>query len=140
MQRNRARMVLNLFAECVGEPSEAAHVHPHREVLALNVRRADVFRIGVAGNLALLGSDADCRAISLLALRLRAIDFLQHTRNQRRRRTPYQRRSDTDDDRHWLAARDRQAVPLRSLIKVIAESVVRSAEVPRALGVLGHFA
>jgi 16S rRNA U516 pseudouridylate synthase RsuA-like enzyme len=36
VQRHRAGMVLDLFAESVCQPSEAAHVHPHREVLALN--------------------------------------------------------------------------------------------------------
>jgi hypothetical protein len=36
VQRHRARMVLNLFAERICQPSKSAHVHPHRQILAFN--------------------------------------------------------------------------------------------------------
>src|SRR5690349_9880616 len=48
VDRDRMRMVLDLLRECVGQPREATNGHPHRQVLALNVGRADMARIGVA--------------------------------------------------------------------------------------------
>ena len=42
--------VLNLLGKRVREPGKAPHTHPHREVLALNERRADVVRVGVTLN------------------------------------------------------------------------------------------
>ena len=49
MDRDRMSVVLDLFREGVCQPGKPPDRHPHREVLALNVRRADVLRIGVAG-------------------------------------------------------------------------------------------
>ena len=37
VERDCCSVVFNLLAECVGQPSKAAHVHPHREIAALNV-------------------------------------------------------------------------------------------------------
>ena len=37
--------------EGVGQPREASHAHPHREVLPLDVAGADVRRIGIARDL-----------------------------------------------------------------------------------------
>ena len=39
MERNGGSMVLQLLAESIGEAREPAHVHPHGEVLAFDVRR-----------------------------------------------------------------------------------------------------
>ena len=39
VQRHGMAEVLNLLAKRVGQPREAAHAHPHREVLALDKRR-----------------------------------------------------------------------------------------------------
>ena len=41
LQRDGSAEVLNLLAECVREARETAHVHPHREVLTLNVGRGN---------------------------------------------------------------------------------------------------
>jgi len=38
-------VVLQLFAESVGEPRKAAHSHPHWKILALHEWRANVLRI-----------------------------------------------------------------------------------------------
>ena len=78
MQCDRARMVFDLLCECVCQASEAAHVHPHRQILPLNKRRADMVRVGVASNVPLLCADALCGAIAFLAMRLCAVNFLQH--------------------------------------------------------------
>ena len=53
-------------------------MHPHREILALYIRRADMLGVGFARDLALFRADALGRAISLLAARLCAINLLQH--------------------------------------------------------------
>jgi hypothetical protein len=37
VERDRISVVFDLLGESVGQPSEAAHVHPHREILALYV-------------------------------------------------------------------------------------------------------
>jgi hypothetical protein len=44
-------VVLCLLGEGIRQPREPAHVHPHREVLALDVRRADVLRPQALGSL-----------------------------------------------------------------------------------------
>jgi hypothetical protein len=45
-QRERVCLVLDLLTERVRQAREAAHVHPHVQILPFNVARADVFRIG----------------------------------------------------------------------------------------------
>src|ERR1039457_2263484 len=47
---DRGDMVLNLFRVSVRQASEAAHVHPHGQVLPLNVTGRNVLRIGTASN------------------------------------------------------------------------------------------
>ena len=77
VQRHGVGVVLHLLRKCVREPGEAAHVHPHREVLALHVGRGDVLRIGLAFDLTLDGARADRRAVAaLFGLRSRAIGLL----------------------------------------------------------------
>ena len=44
------RVHLDFLAEGVGQPREPAHAHPHREVVPLDVRRADVLRVGLSGD------------------------------------------------------------------------------------------
>src|SRR4051794_317309 len=51
-------VVLDLLAECVGKAREPAHVHPHREILALHIGGADVLPIGLAFNPRLDGTRA----------------------------------------------------------------------------------
>ena len=60
--------VLDLLGEGVGESGEAAHAHPHGEVLALYVGRADVARVGVAGDDPHVGAGADGGAVAALLI------------------------------------------------------------------------
>lgn len=48
VDRHGVRVVLDLLGEAIGKAREAAHVHPHREVLALHDGRRDERRIGRA--------------------------------------------------------------------------------------------
>lgn len=47
-QRDGGFQVLPLLAESIGQARESSHLHSDREVLALNDRRADSVRVGVA--------------------------------------------------------------------------------------------
>src|ERR1035437_2966083 len=47
MQSNSSFQVRQFVRKGVRKPSQAAKLHPHREVLALNKRRADVSRIRI---------------------------------------------------------------------------------------------
>jgi hypothetical protein len=62
-------VVVELLGEGVRQPREAAHVHPHREVLALDVAGRDVGRIRVAADLYLARARALGRAVTLLGAR-----------------------------------------------------------------------
>ena len=57
-ERDHVRVVFELFAESVRQPREASHSHPHREVRPLGIGRADVLRVGIAGDVLRAGSDA----------------------------------------------------------------------------------
>ena len=48
VQRERGPMILELFGESICQPSEASNLHPHRKVLTLDVRRANLLRIGLS--------------------------------------------------------------------------------------------
>jgi hypothetical protein len=58
-------MVFDLLRERIGQPSEAAHRHPHSEVLAFDVAGADVFRVGSAANSLAFAADALSWAVAL---------------------------------------------------------------------------
>jgi hypothetical protein len=63
----------------IRQTGEPVNVHPHGEVLALNVAGADVLGIGVAGYGRLLASRTFCRAIALLCPFLRlTVQLDQH--------------------------------------------------------------
>src|SRR5438876_13908 len=47
VQSNSGFQMRQLFAESICEPSQSAKLHPHREILTLNVGRADMFWIGM---------------------------------------------------------------------------------------------
>jgi len=64
VKRNRRDLMLDSRGEAIREASEAAHVHPHGEVLAFNVGRADVLCIGLAGDFLALATDAVSRAVT----------------------------------------------------------------------------
>jgi hypothetical protein len=65
--------------KCVRQAREAFHAHTHREVLALDVRRADVVGVGIADNRCLLCANAFWRTVLTLfntpAARRVAIDL-----------------------------------------------------------------
>jgi hypothetical protein len=42
---DRGNVILDLLGERIGQAGEAAHLHPHREILALDVAGADVLRV-----------------------------------------------------------------------------------------------
>src|SRR4051794_16966215 len=63
-------MVLNLFAEGIGQASEAAHLHPHVEILSLDIAGADVLRIGVAKPDLLFDAQTLRGAVPLLGFRI----------------------------------------------------------------------
>ena len=46
MQGNGVAVIVHFLAESVCEPSEAAHVHPHREILPLDKASADMLPVG----------------------------------------------------------------------------------------------
>lgn len=59
-------MVLDFLRECVRESGEAAHVHPHREVLALDVGRGDVSVVRPPLDSGLADAGAFGRAVAAL--------------------------------------------------------------------------
>src|ERR1700682_2077045 len=64
MQTDRVSKVLDLLGEGVGEACKTTHPHTHREVLSLNVGRADLLGVGVAPLDADPSSGAHRRAVS----------------------------------------------------------------------------
>ena len=72
-------VVLEFLGEGIREAGEAAIMHPHSEIGALDVGRADMLQIGVALYPVLLGADALSRAVLALgALRRGTIDLVEH--------------------------------------------------------------
>ncbi len=47
VQRNRVAVIVHFLAESICEPSEAAHVHPHCEILPFHERGAYMLWIGI---------------------------------------------------------------------------------------------
>ena len=68
-------MVFNLLGKCVGKPREASCVHPHREIAALGIGRADVRGIRVALDNLCLAANAFGGAVAARSVRRLAIDF-----------------------------------------------------------------
>ena len=77
VNRNCGGVVFKFFGESVRQPREPAHGHAHREVLALNVARAHVLRVRIAGDGLLFAAKALGRAIALLAFRIVPVDLHQ---------------------------------------------------------------
>ena len=61
VERDSCNVVLDLLREAIGEAREAAHVHPHREILALH-GCADVFPFRLPGDFFSVAADAPCGA------------------------------------------------------------------------------
>src|SRR5258708_4003761 len=70
-------MIVDPLRESVREPSKAAHVHPHREVLALDVVGTYVLRIGILAHRLHLTANADRRGVSRLVFKGSAVNLLQ---------------------------------------------------------------
>ena len=75
VQRHAVRVVRDLLAECIGQPSEPADRHPHGQVVALDVARRDMGGVRLALDAALPRPDAGRRAIAFLAVLRFAVDF-----------------------------------------------------------------
>ena len=78
VDRNRGDMVLDFFGKRIGQAGEAPHLHPHGQILAFNVTRRYVFRIGIAANNLLLAADAISGAVARFRISRLAIEFYQH--------------------------------------------------------------
>ena len=78
VQADRVFQVLHLLGERIGQPREAAHLHPHGEVLAFGVAGGDVLGIGVAVAPAHIGPDALGGAIAALGFGCLPVDLGQH--------------------------------------------------------------
>ena len=66
VDRDRGNVIFDLFGECIRQAREAAHLHPHREVLPLDVAGRDVLRIGIADLRFLLAAKALGRRVACL--------------------------------------------------------------------------
>ena len=71
-------MVVQLFAESIGQPREAPHPHPHVQVLPFNVARVDVLRIGPSANRGLIASRTNGRAVSDRCFGRRGVTLNEH--------------------------------------------------------------
>ena len=77
-ERNRRRVVLDLFGEGVSQPREPANRHANREIMALNIAGVDVLRVRRAGNRVALASKAHSGAVALLSVVGHSVDLDQH--------------------------------------------------------------
>jgi len=75
--RESVKVVGEFLGKRVRQASEAAHTHPHVEILPFNVGSADMLRVRIAHNLCLGRSEDLCGAIALLSLRGGPIDLNQ---------------------------------------------------------------
>src|SRR6478672_2243355 len=79
VNRQRSNMMFDLLGECVRQPSEASHMHPHREILALDKTSADVLRIRIADLGASLATNALCWRIARVSrFRVSAVQLHEH--------------------------------------------------------------
>ena len=72
-QRNHRNVVVEFFAERIRQTSEAAHVHPHVEILPFHVRRADMPRIRGTDDIYAFGPKTLRRAVTGLSLGVAAV-------------------------------------------------------------------
>src|SRR5207245_3333844 len=70
--------VFNLPTEGVGQSREPPHAHPHGQVLPLDVGRADVLGVGVAGAALSHRPDALRRAVAGNSGAFRTVQLDQH--------------------------------------------------------------
>ena len=72
-QRQHSDVIFELLAKGVRQPGEASHVHPHIEILSLNVGRADMLLAGRTDNSLSLGAKTLRRAVTGCSLGIVAI-------------------------------------------------------------------
>lgn len=77
VQRDRVGVVLHLFGERVSQACEAAHVHPHRQILPFHMGGADLLGFRVSCNDNLLGAGALRGRVANVS-GLEAFDFAVH--------------------------------------------------------------
>jgi hypothetical protein len=75
VQADRMNVIFNFLRERIRQPREAAHAHPHREILPLNVARRNVIRIGISSATKCLGPINFGRAIAASGMRYFAIEL-----------------------------------------------------------------
>ena len=80
IERHGRRVVLDLLRERIGQAREAAHRHPHRQVLALDVAGRDVLAVRVARDDLAVDTEALRRAVPLLAFGIVPVNLGQRGR------------------------------------------------------------
>lgn len=79
MEGNRMFVIFDFLREGIRQAREAAHLHSHGEVLALNVARRDMSPVGIARNRRRDGSNANRGAVARFFLsRLISVQLDQH--------------------------------------------------------------
>ena len=76
-QRQHSDVIFELLTEGIRQPGEPAHVHPHVEILSLDVGRADVLRVGRTDDRLSLGAKTLRRAVTGRPLGIAAVDLNQ---------------------------------------------------------------
>src|ERR1039458_7222045 len=72
-------MVLPLLAESICQPRQSPNLHPHREVLALDMRGANLRPVGIAENWFWSRLQNIWRGVPALAVLVLTIDLNQHS-------------------------------------------------------------
>jgi hypothetical protein len=70
-------VIVDLLAKSIRQASEAAHSHPRRQVLAFDIRRADVLRVRITADGFHFASDANSGRIARFVFKRRTINFMQ---------------------------------------------------------------
>jgi len=78
VNRDGRDMILKLLRKRVGQPREAAHPHPHREILPLDKTGADVRTVWVPRHRLFFAALALGRAVALFTFRRFAVNLHQH--------------------------------------------------------------
>ena len=66
IERKRMAVVFDLLRKPIRQPREAAHLHPHGQIVPLGKGRVDVLGVGIAPNGLSLDADQARRAIPAL--------------------------------------------------------------------------
>src|SRR5438105_11362244 len=74
-QSHGVHVVLYLFRECVGQSGKSAHIHSHREILALNIAGADMLEVGSADYRNFVYAKTSRGAVPLFSFRIVAINL-----------------------------------------------------------------